>query len=270
MLGQPRPDGTGPLVAEVLAEVELPPGGLQITLLGKGGPESSGGDGGGGDRPESGNSGGDGGGGMPVGERVRWLPPLRVVITLPDDYPSAAPPNVSVHAGWLRAAQRAELEGGLLAAWREQGAGFPVIFSFLEWLRESALGALGVSDCLGLWSPSAPGGGRGGEAGGGCGRQCSGSHAGRSGSGGRCGHGQGAPCGGAVERGALESGSGGGGTGESSSCGAGGGSVNGGSDDGGGALEAPAAEHVAMQLLRCHAAKEQVGCAGRWRCAAAV
>jgi len=87
---------------------------------------------------------------MPVGDPVRWLPPLRVSVELPPGYPSSQPPSVSVHAGWLSPMQLAALQHGLHAAWEEQGAGFPVLFGYLEWLRESGLERLGITSNLQL------------------------------------------------------------------------------------------------------------------------
>jgi E3 ubiquitin-protein ligase RNF14 len=144
MLCQPRPEGAGLLRAEVLAEVNPPPGGLQLTLGMDGG--GAGADGGG-----SSSSSSAAVRGMPVGEAVRWLPPLRASFELPAGYPSLEPPRARLDAGWLRPAQLRALEAGLLEVWEAQGgaeAGSPVLFAFLEWLREEALERLGITDAL--------------------------------------------------------------------------------------------------------------------------
>jgi E3 ubiquitin-protein ligase RNF14 len=88
---------------------------------------------------------------MPVGEPVRWLPPLRASFELPAGYPSREPPCARLDAGWLRPSQLRALEAGLLEVWEAQGgadASCPVLFAFLEWLREEALGRLGIADAL--------------------------------------------------------------------------------------------------------------------------
>jgi hypothetical protein len=250
MLGQPRPDGGAPLSAEVLVEVVLPPGGLQVAIgragtdggaagasgaVGGGcggdaaacGSRSGGGEAahgggdssGGGSEKESssssGGGGGSGGGAIPVGAPVRWLPPLRVAAALPPGYPAADPPAVRVSAGWLRRAQSAALEAQLAETWAEQGPGAPVLFAYLDWLKEGALAHLGLADTLLLSSDSGGGGG--------C---CSAPPLG--GSGGSSG------------------GGGGGGGGEQEPDGA---------EDA--AAAAPSAEQAAMQLLMYHATKEQ-------------
>lgn len=179
MLGQPRPATMPPpLRLEVLTEVELPSSGLQITL-GRGAPSSQRGgtdtaapsgssedvDGGSGvgEGPCNGgcSSAADGGGspgGMPVGELVRWLPPLRVAFELPSDYPSGSPPIAMVSAGWLEAGQLQQLERGLETVWHEQGEGFPVLFAYLDWLKESSLQHLGISGTLHLQGSGSSGG----------------------------------------------------------------------------------------------------------------
>jgi hypothetical protein len=144
MLGQPRPKSwSGDLRAEVLAEVELSPGGLQLALA-NGGSSGNGSSG-----SEPGSSGR-----VAVGEPVRWLPPLAVTVTLPASYPSSRPPVVKVHAAWLTAQQRRQLERGLDTCWEEQGPGLPVLFAYLEWLKEATLEHLGICSSLQLFGSS--------------------------------------------------------------------------------------------------------------------
>jgi hypothetical protein len=278
MLGQPRPEGGDTLCAEVLAEVDLPPGGLQLAIgrapalpaccaghlhvagddgasnpgersaCGSCGPsrgeECRGGTG----KAESGSSEGGGHGGtgasrgLPVGAPVRWLPPLRVTATLPAGYPSQEPPAVRVAAGWLRPAQAEALTAHAPEAWAQQGEGFPVLFAYLEWLREAALTHLGVKDTLLLT-------GSGGVSSSGC-----------DGGDGEAQEAPAAPCGSMDAAAAV----GGGGGREKGSEGCGG------EGEGEAAVQAagPSAEQIAMQLLMYHASKEQVRFAPqqrRWR-----
>lgn len=151
MLSQPRPQGLVQLEVEVLAEVTLPADGLQL-VLGRGAHTDPGGL-----STSAACSSRNGSGdseGMPVGEPVRWLPPLRAIFQLPVGYPSSRPPCLTMQAGWLQAEQLHALEQGLASVWEQQGEGFPVLFAYLDWLRECCLTHLGVSKWLKLCSSS--------------------------------------------------------------------------------------------------------------------
>lgn len=86
---------------------------------------------------------------MPFGPPIKHLPPVRVQLQFPVNYPSAedAAPSVTLHASWLGSSQQQQLQQQLQALWREQGPG-PVCFSWLEHVKVSGLPALGVTEQL--------------------------------------------------------------------------------------------------------------------------
>lgn len=96
---------------------------------------------------------GGAGGWLPAGQ-VSYLPPLIVSLRLRPGYPSRQPPSVALSAAWLAPGQAAALVRELTKLWKEQGEGYPVIFSWLDWLKTSALGVLGISDVLQLSAES--------------------------------------------------------------------------------------------------------------------
>jgi hypothetical protein len=57
---------------------------------------------------------------MPISntlQRVAHLPPLVVTFTLPEGYPSSAPPQISIISTWLTREQRSELEMRAIGIW---------------------------------------------------------------------------------------------------------------------------------------------------------
>ena len=63
--------------------------------------------------------------------QLQWLPPIRLQLAFPDEYPSEAAPRLSVHALWLSPGHLAVVEQQLMALW-EQAAGTPICYS---WVR---------------------------------------------------------------------------------------------------------------------------------------
>ena len=154
------PSGPVCIVVEALVHVELPPGGLQlrIPISAEQGGHSSGGQPGPGEEEQAGPSS------APemaaettfaAGKPVLYLPPIRLTLRLPPGYPSAGqPPFVEeVQALWLMRPQAAALEAALQLQWQEeqaQGGGGPIIYLWVEWLKQSALAHIGggASDSL--------------------------------------------------------------------------------------------------------------------------
>ena len=154
------PSGPVCIVVEALVHVELPPGGLQlrIPISAEQGGHSPG------CQPEPGEVGRAGPSSAPemaaettfaAGKPVLYLPPIRLTLRLPPGYPSAGQPPIveEVQALWLTRPQAAALEAALQLQWQAeqaQGGGGPIIYLWVEWLKQSALAHIGggASDSL--------------------------------------------------------------------------------------------------------------------------
>ncbi len=75
------------------------------------------------------------------------LPPLRLLVTLPRGYPGRAAPRFSLSALWLDAAQLTALCAKLDELWRET-QGRPVVFTWVDWLQNTALRWVRVCVCV--------------------------------------------------------------------------------------------------------------------------
>ena len=62
--------------------------------------------------------------------QLQWLPPIRLQLAFPGEYPSEAAPRLSVHALWLSPVHLAVIEQQLMALW-EQAAGSPICYSWV-------------------------------------------------------------------------------------------------------------------------------------------
>ena len=62
--------------------------------------------------------------------QLQWLPPIRLQLAFPGEYPSVAAPRLSVHALWLSPAHLAVLQQQLIALW-EQAPGTPICYSWV-------------------------------------------------------------------------------------------------------------------------------------------
>ena len=69
--------------------------------------------------------------------QLQWLPPIRLQLAFPCEYPSEAAPRLSVHALWLSPGHLAVIEQQLMASW-EKAAGMPICYSWVS-LPESLL-----------------------------------------------------------------------------------------------------------------------------------
>lgn len=78
-------------------------------------------------------------------------------LALPAEYPIALPPSVTIRAVWLHPAQCSALLSQLWSLWEMQGPG-PICYTWLDWLRTSALKHLGIEDsgCIFLEDPTSP------------------------------------------------------------------------------------------------------------------
>ncbi|KAF2250694.1 RWD-domain-containing protein [Trematosphaeria pertusa] len=79
--------------------------------------------------------------------RLAYLPPLHVEITLPAEYPAAAPPAVklSTTRSWLPTATLEALSKEARSLWAEYGGG-PVLYAYVSYLQEAAETAFGLSE----------------------------------------------------------------------------------------------------------------------------
>ena len=150
---------------EVLVHVDLPPEGIQIRIpagnrmplmqpLEIDGPESSPGISDGPSESEV---------TFAAGRPLSHLPPLRLALCLPSSYPSEQPPDIiELQAMWLSPPQSEALSQALISQWvNESQAGGPVVYTWVEWLKTSALHHLGISNSMVIRPKGAEGGGRG-------------------------------------------------------------------------------------------------------------
>lgn len=75
---------------------------------------------------------------------VSYLSPLTLQVTLPPSYPSADPPAFVLSCAWLRSIQLSALCKKLDQLW-ESMANMPIIYSWIDFLENEALGFLGLS-----------------------------------------------------------------------------------------------------------------------------
>ncbi|QIX02002.1 hypothetical protein AMS68_007519 [Peltaster fructicola] len=78
------------------------------------------------------------------------LPPLKLYIQLPKDYPETSPPRVSLSSlyGWVPLATILELQNAVNTTWEDCGRG-QTLFAYIDYLQQSAeqgLGLTAVSD----------------------------------------------------------------------------------------------------------------------------
>ena len=79
--------------------------------------------------------------------QLQRLPPIRLQLAFPGEYPCEAAPRLSVHALWLSPGHLAVLQQQLMALW-EQAAGTPICYSWVS-LPESLLACQQNKMCLG-------------------------------------------------------------------------------------------------------------------------
>ncbi|KAF9731927.1 hypothetical protein PMIN06_012845 [Paraphaeosphaeria minitans] len=79
--------------------------------------------------------------------RIAYLPPLRLEVDLPAEYPAEAPPkvNLSTSPSWLPPATAEILEKKAHALWEEY-SGEQVLFAYVSHLQEAAETAFGLSE----------------------------------------------------------------------------------------------------------------------------
>lgn len=78
---------------------------------------------------------------------VKYLPPVRVYLELPDDYPSKSPPNFYVTTSWLSPWQISCVCQKLDQVWIDN-KGQEILFLWLEFLRNDLLRFLRITDVL--------------------------------------------------------------------------------------------------------------------------
>jgi len=76
---------------------------------------------------------------------VKYLPPVKLEFSLPDNYPSLACPLYCISSPWLVEQQRKKLEEQLKYLWDEQGGGV-ILFTWLNFLQEELLEFLGIEE----------------------------------------------------------------------------------------------------------------------------
>jgi len=74
---------------------------------------------------------------------VKYLPPVKLEFSLPDNYPSEACPLYCLSSPWLVEQQRKKLEEQLKYLWDDQGGGV-ILFTWLNFLQEELLEFLGL------------------------------------------------------------------------------------------------------------------------------
>ena len=75
------------------------------------------------------------------------MPPLYLTLDLVPGYPSDAPPGFRLSAFWLSRQQLTQLAAQLDRIWQE-ASGFPVCFTWIDWLQRSLLSALQIDTHL--------------------------------------------------------------------------------------------------------------------------
>ncbi len=88
-------------------------------------------------------------GGKESGWPIQHLPPILLQVSLPSTYPSEQPPGVHLSAMWLTPSQLQQLQQHLLDMWNG-ASGFPICYTWVDWLQQDALEHLGISDSLDL------------------------------------------------------------------------------------------------------------------------
>ena len=76
-------------------------------------------------------------------EEVLYLPPVRICFELPNGYPDAAAPLVSVDASWLPTEVARQLETTSSSTWEEYGR-MQVMYAYVSYLEEAAGEAFGM------------------------------------------------------------------------------------------------------------------------------
>mmetsp|Transcript_54426 Transcript_54426/g.129704 ORF Transcript_54426/g.129704 Transcript_54426/m.129704 type:complete len:632 (-) Transcript_54426:79-1974(-) len=76
---------------------------------------------------------------------VHYLPPLRLVVEFGAGYPSQRPPRFSLACSWLSSSQLAGLCAELDRMAEEQ-FGSPVVFTWAQWLQDSAFSHMGLEN----------------------------------------------------------------------------------------------------------------------------
>lgn len=70
-------------------------------------------------------------------------------LSLPSAYPSEQPPEVHLSAAWLSLQQLQQLSQHLLSMW-DDASGFPICYTWVDWLQQDGLAHLGITDTLDL------------------------------------------------------------------------------------------------------------------------
>lgn len=76
-------------------------------------------------------------------DEVVHLPPIRILFELPDSYPNAAAPLVSLDASWLPTEVARQLETKISSTWEEYGR-TQVMYTYVSYLEEAAEQAFGM------------------------------------------------------------------------------------------------------------------------------
>lgn len=80
---------------------------------------------------------------------VSFLPPLHLTFELPEDYPSSSPPSFTLTCSWLTHTQLSALTAQLTDLYQATG-GAVVLFTWIQFLKEDALGFLNIHALLEL------------------------------------------------------------------------------------------------------------------------
>ncbi|KAI8943831.1 hypothetical protein NX059_001804 [Plenodomus lindquistii] len=80
-------------------------------------------------------------------QRLAYLPPLRLEIDLPEEYPAHAPPTITptTWPSWLPADTKRRIAAEAAAIWEEYG-GVTMLFSYISSLQEQAETAFGLDE----------------------------------------------------------------------------------------------------------------------------
>lgn len=69
---------------------------------------------------------------------IKHLPPLKVTIRLPEDYPSRVGPKFSLRCKWMSRGQSYRVMGSIRQLWKDN-VGFPILYTWLEHLKTETL-----------------------------------------------------------------------------------------------------------------------------------
>lgn len=80
---------------------------------------------------------------------ISHLPPLTLLIELPQDYPSTCPPKFTLRSSWLNVSSIAKLCKKLDELW-ESNKGQEILFTWVGFLQSESLEFLNINECINI------------------------------------------------------------------------------------------------------------------------